>query len=131
MAQVAGTTDTFDLIGLAEDVEDIIYNISPTDTPAFTMAKRIKATAVNHQWQTDALAAAAATAGSTTILLDVRAIGTTNGGFTQKSPTFRWPVDLCTACLTVPTCTQEEADASCLPGQDIWDYCETVVEPTP
>jgi hypothetical protein len=79
----------------------------------------------------DALAAAAATAGSTTILLDVRAIGTTNGGFTQKSPTFRWPVDLCTDCLTVPTCTQEEADASCLPGQDIWDYCETVVEPTP
>ena len=60
MAQAAGTTDTFDLIGLAEDVEDVIYNITPTETPALTMSKRIKATAVNHQWQTDTLAAAAA-----------------------------------------------------------------------
>jgi hypothetical protein len=60
MAQVAGTTDTFDLIGLAEDVQDVIYNITPTETPAFSMAKRIKASAVNHQWQTDSLAAAGA-----------------------------------------------------------------------
>jgi hypothetical protein len=45
---------------LAEDVEDIINNISPTDTPLYTMAKKKKATAVFHQWQTDALAAAAA-----------------------------------------------------------------------
>ena len=58
MAQVAGTTDTFDLVGIAEDVEDIIYNISPTDTPVFTTARKGKATATNHQWQTDALAAA-------------------------------------------------------------------------
>jgi len=60
MAQAAGTTDTFDLVGLAEDVEDVIFNISPTETPTLSMAKRIKATAVNHQWQTDSLAAAAA-----------------------------------------------------------------------
>jgi hypothetical protein len=60
MAQATGTTDTFDLAGLAEDVEDIINNISPTDTPLYTMAKKKKATAVFHQWQTDALAAAAA-----------------------------------------------------------------------
>ena len=60
MAQLTGTTDTFDLIGLAEDVEDIINDISPTDTPFYTMAKKKKATAVLHQWQTDALAAAAA-----------------------------------------------------------------------
>jgi len=60
MAQAAGTTDTFDLVGLAEDVEDVIFNITPTETPALSMSKRIKATAVNHQWQTDALAAVAA-----------------------------------------------------------------------
>jgi hypothetical protein len=60
MGQATGTTDTFDLVGLAEDVEDIINNISPTDTPLYTMAKKKKATAVLHQWQTDALAAAAA-----------------------------------------------------------------------
>lgn len=60
MAQATGTTDTFDLVGLAEDVEDIIFNISPTDTPMLTMAKRVKVSAVNHQWQTDSLAAAVA-----------------------------------------------------------------------
>lgn len=60
MAQSTGTTDTYDLIGIAEDVENIIFNISPTDTPAVTMAKKKKATSTNHQWQTDSLAAAAA-----------------------------------------------------------------------
>lgn len=60
MAQATGTTDTYDLVGIAEDVENIIFNISPTDTPVFTMAKKKKATNTNHQWQTDSLAAAAA-----------------------------------------------------------------------
>ena len=60
MAQATGTTDVYDLVGLAEDVEDIIFNISPTDTPLLTMAKRKKVTAINHQWQTDSLAAAGA-----------------------------------------------------------------------
>lgn len=60
MPQATGTTDTFDLVGLAEDVEDIINNISPTETPFYTMAKKKKASAVLHQWQTDSLAAAAA-----------------------------------------------------------------------
>lgn len=59
MAQVSGTTDTTDIIGMAEDVEDMIYTISPTETPMFTLARRGKATAVNHQWQTDSLASAA------------------------------------------------------------------------
>lgn len=60
MAQATGTTDTYDLVGLAEDVEDVIFNISPTETPFLTMAKRKKVSATLHQWQTDALAAAAA-----------------------------------------------------------------------
>ncbi len=60
MSQVSGTTDTYDIIGIAEDVEDIIYNISPTETPLMTMAARKKATNTLHQWQTDALRSAAA-----------------------------------------------------------------------
>lgn len=60
MAQATGTTDSYDLVGLAEDVEDVIFNISPTETPFLTMAKRKKATATLHQWQTDSLSAAAA-----------------------------------------------------------------------
>lgn len=60
MAQVTGTTDTYDIVGIAEDVEDIINDISPTDTPFYSNAKRKKATNTFHQWQTDSLAAAAA-----------------------------------------------------------------------
>jgi hypothetical protein len=60
MAQATGTTDSYDLVGLAEDVEDVIFNITPTETPFLTMAKRKKATATLHQWQTDSLSAAAA-----------------------------------------------------------------------
>jgi len=60
MAQATGTTDTYDLVGIAEDVEDVINDISPMDTPFYKMAKRKKATATLHQWQTDALASAAA-----------------------------------------------------------------------
>lgn len=58
MAQVAGTTDTLDLIGIAEDVENAIFSISPTETPFLTMAQRKTATNTLHQWQTDSLAAA-------------------------------------------------------------------------
>lgn len=62
MAIDTGTSLTFDLRGLAEDVEDVIFNISPTDTPALTGAKRKKVSAVYHQWQTDSLASAASNA---------------------------------------------------------------------
>jgi hypothetical protein len=60
MAQVSGTTDTLDIVGIAEDIEDAIFSISPEETPLLTMAKRKTASNTLHQWQTDALAAAAA-----------------------------------------------------------------------
>lgn len=60
MAQVSGTTDAYDLVGIAEDIEDAIFSISPTETPFLTMAKRKTATNTLHQWQTDSLAAVAA-----------------------------------------------------------------------
>lgn len=56
MPQVSGTTDTYDLVGIAEDVEDIIYNVAPTETPYFSMAGRRTADNTLHQWQTDTLA---------------------------------------------------------------------------
>lgn len=45
-------------IGQREDLTDVIYNISPTDTPLLNTLARTKATAVYHEWQTDSLAAA-------------------------------------------------------------------------
>ena len=59
MAQPTNTFDTYDSIGEREDLSDVIYSISPTDTPFLSSAAKTKASAVLHEWQTDSLAAAA------------------------------------------------------------------------
>jgi hypothetical protein len=56
MALPTNTFATYESIGNREDLSDDIYRIDPTDTPFMTMAKREKASAVNHEWQTQALA---------------------------------------------------------------------------
>jgi len=58
MAQPTNTFDTYDSVGEREDLSDVIYNISPTDTPFLSSAAKTAATAVLHEWQTDSLAAA-------------------------------------------------------------------------
>lgn len=45
-------------IGQREDLTDVIYDISPTETPLLNTLARGKAVAVYHEWQTDSLAAA-------------------------------------------------------------------------
>ena len=59
MAVPAATTQTHSMIGMREDLSDIIYDISPMDTPFLTQAKKAKANAVFHEWGLDSLAAAA------------------------------------------------------------------------
>jgi len=53
---------TYEQIGLAEDVSNIISDITPTDTPMYSMIKSEKVHARQYQYQTDSLAAAAANA---------------------------------------------------------------------
>ena len=50
------TYQTYTAIGQREDLSDVIYNISPTDTPFMNSIGKTKATSVNHEWQTDSLA---------------------------------------------------------------------------
>ena len=45
-------------MGNREDLSDIIYMVSPFDTPFQSMAGRATATSTTHEWQTDALPAA-------------------------------------------------------------------------
>lgn len=52
------STNTYTGKGIAESFEDVIFDISPEDTPLVSMAKRMSAGQTYHQWQTDALAAA-------------------------------------------------------------------------
>jgi hypothetical protein len=49
--------DRYDAVGAREDLSDVIYNISPTDTPIMSSIGKTKATGVYHEWQTDSLAA--------------------------------------------------------------------------
>lgn len=52
---------TYGAIGNREDLADVIYDISPTETPFMSAVRRGKATAVLHEWQTDVLASASST----------------------------------------------------------------------
>ena len=52
------TYQTHQAVGEREDLTDVIYNISPTDTPFMSSIGKTKATGVYHEWQTDSLAAA-------------------------------------------------------------------------
>jgi hypothetical protein len=55
MAMPSNTFATYEAVGNREDLSDEIFRIDPTDTPFFTMCEKVKASAVNHEWQTQAL----------------------------------------------------------------------------
>lgn len=59
MATPVDTTSTYDAIGNREDLSDVIYDISPMDTPFMSSIAKEKASATFHEWQTDSLATAA------------------------------------------------------------------------
>ncbi|VIO77375.1 DUF5309 domain-containing protein [Bradyrhizobium ivorense] len=58
MALPTNTVTTYQAIGNREDLSDMIYRIDPTDTPFMSGVDKEKASAVNHEWQTQALAPA-------------------------------------------------------------------------
>jgi hypothetical protein len=62
MALPTNAFATYEAIGNREDLSDMIYRIDPTDTPFMSSVEKAKASAVNHEWQTQALAAAAVNA---------------------------------------------------------------------
>ena len=62
MAQQAQTFDKYDTTGNREDLSDMIFDVSPSETPILSAIKKGKASNTNHEWQTDALAASASNA---------------------------------------------------------------------
>lgn len=59
--QPTGAYSVYDQKGINEDLEQIIYDISPTDTPVISAISRRKVTNIRHEWQTDVLASAVTT----------------------------------------------------------------------
>ena len=62
MAQLGNTFETYDAVGNREDLQNVIYNISPTDTPFMSSIGSGNAESTKHEWQTDSLATAASNA---------------------------------------------------------------------
>ena len=57
MAVPANTLQTFQTTNMAENVTDIVMNISPVDTPFLTLAKKTTAEATFTQWPIESLSA--------------------------------------------------------------------------
>ncbi len=62
MAQPSNTFDSYDVKGIREDLENVIYDISPEETPFYSSLKKVKASNTYHEWQTDSLRSSAANA---------------------------------------------------------------------
>ncbi len=58
MAQPANSFSSYDAIGNREDLINAIYTVEQTQTPFTSRIAKVTATATNHEWQTDDLAAA-------------------------------------------------------------------------
>ncbi len=51
------TYKTYDTVGIREDLQNAIYDISPTTTPFMSTVGRSTAKNTLHEWQTDSQAA--------------------------------------------------------------------------
>ena len=60
MAIATNTRTTYSAVGIREDLSNIIYNISPMDTPFMSSVGKGSCDNTLFEWQTDELAAAAA-----------------------------------------------------------------------
>lgn len=61
MAQPTNLYDSYDAKGIREDLADVIFNVTPRDTPLLSSIRREEATATSHEWQIDSLAAPSTT----------------------------------------------------------------------
>lgn len=85
MAQPVNSLSSYDVKGIREDLSDMIYDISPEETPFYTACAKLKATNTYHEWQTDALRASGDNAhieGDDTVA-DARSVTTRLGNYTQ------------------------------------------------
>ena len=85
MAQPTNTFDSYDAVGIKEDLSDIITNVSPEETPFYTKARKTRARNTLHEWQTDSLRASASNAhieGDATTA-EARTATTRLGNYTQ------------------------------------------------
>jgi hypothetical protein len=85
MAQPSNTFDSYDAVGIREDLANVIYDVSPEETPFYTTCKKVTASNTYHEWQTDALRSSSSNAhieGDATTA-EARTATTRLGNYTQ------------------------------------------------
>jgi len=85
MAQPSNTFDSYDAVGIREDLSDVIYNVSPEETPFYSKSGKTTARNTFTEWQTDSLRSSAANAhieGDATAA-EARTATTRLGNYTQ------------------------------------------------
>ena len=85
MAQPSNTFDSYDAVGIREDLSDVIYNVSPEETPLYSKSGKTTAKNTFTEWQTDSLRSSAANAhieGDATAA-EARTATTRLGNYTQ------------------------------------------------
>jgi hypothetical protein len=85
MAQPSNTFDSYDSVGIREDLSNVIHNISPEETPFYSKSGKTSAKNTLVEWQTDNLRASAVNAhveGDTTTA-EARSATTRLGNYTQ------------------------------------------------
>jgi len=89
MSQTANTFDTFSAKGIRESLSNVIYNISPEETPFMSNIGRENVKNTYFEWQTDSLAAASTTnaqiEGDDVSSYDSTSATTRIGNYTQVS----------------------------------------------
>jgi len=89
MSQTANTFDTYNAKGIRESLSNVIYNISPEETPFMSNIGRENVKNTYFEWQTDSLAAASTTnaqvEGDDVSSYDSTAATTRIGNYTQVS----------------------------------------------
>jgi hypothetical protein len=81
MAIVANTFTRYSAVGIREDLSNVIYNISPEETPFISNIGRESVKNTYYEWQTDSLAAASAS--------NAALEGDDVGSFSAVNPTSR------------------------------------------
>lgn len=61
MATPTDTVTSYSYTGNREDLDDVVWDVTPTETPVLSSIKKGKATSTKHEWLTRALAAASST----------------------------------------------------------------------
>ena len=61
MTQPTNTFDTYDTKGIREDLSNVIYDVSPEETPLLSAIAKVKATNTLHEWQVSTLRSAVIT----------------------------------------------------------------------